>query len=239
MMLVRTGPQALLFDVFGTLVDWRSSITAHVTAAFAEKGLDVDGPAFSDAWRAEYQPSMERIRAGERGYVALDELHLENLMTVLDGLDRRDVFEPDELIALARSWERLEPWPDVPPGLIRLGAHRIVAPCSNGSIALMTHLARHGGLSWDCILGADIARDYKPKSGVYLASCAALRLSPEAVMMVAAHNADLAAARAAGLMTAFVPRPGECGPDQETDLDPEQDWDVIAADLNGLADALD
>ena len=234
----REQPQALLFDVFGTLVDWRSSIAAHVTAAFAEKGLDVNGPAFADTWRGEYQPAMERIRSGKRGYVPLDELHLENLMTVLEGLDRRGVFEPDELIALARAWERLDPWPDVPAGLIRLGAHRIVAPCSNGSIALMTHLARHGGLSWDRILGADIAGDYKPKSGVYIASCEALRLAPEAVMMVAAHNPDLAAARAAGLRTAFVARPTEYGPDQRTDLGPEQDWDCVAADLNALADAL-
>ncbi len=238
-MLSRDRPRALLFDVFGTLVDWRSSIAAHVTAAFAQIGLDVDGPAFADAWRGEYQPAMERVRSGARGYVPLDELHLENLMTVLDRLGRRDVFEPDELIALARAWERLDPWPDVPAGLIRLGAHRIVAPCSNGSIALMTHLARHGRLSWDCILGADIARDYKPKTEVYLASCAALRLAPETVMMVAAHNADLAAARAAGLMTAFVPRPTEHGTDQATDLTPAQPWDIVADDLNGLADALD
>lgn len=237
-MLTPDRPQALLFDVFGTLVDWRSSIAAHVMAAFAEKGLDVDGPAFADAWRDEYQPSMERIRSKARDYVALDDLHLENLLCVLDAQDRRDVFEPDELIALARGWERLDPWPDVPTGLTRLGAHRIVAPCSNGSIAMMTRLARHGGLSWDCILGADIARDYKPRPGVYRACCDALRLATSEVMMVAAHNDDLAAARAAGLMTAFVPRPGEHGAGQTTDLAADQDWDLVASDLNALADKL-
>lgn len=231
-------PRALLFDVFGTVVDWRSSVALHVTAAFAEKGLDVDGAAFADAWRAEYQPSMERVRSGERDYAALDDLHRENLMTVLAAQGHARVFEPSEIMELGRAWERLEAWPDAPAGLARLRAHRMIAPCSNGSIALMTRLARHAGLPWDCVLGADIARAYKPDAAVYLASCAALRLAPEAVMMVAAHNDDLAAARAAGLTTAFVPRPREHGTGQRSDLAAEADWDVVAADFGALADAL-
>ena len=218
--------QALIFDVFGTCVDWRNSIAREV----AQELPQVDALAFADAWRAEYQPAMERIRSGNRGYVALDDLHLENLLKVCAdfGVTCPD---PDHL---NRAWERLEPWPDVVPGLTALKRRAIIAPCSNGSIALMTHLARHAGLPWDCILGADIARDYKPKPEVYLAACAALRLAPDQVMMVAAHNDDLAAAQAAGLKTGFVPRPTEHGPDQTTDLTAEGDWDVVEGDFPAL-----
>ena len=220
--------KALIFDVFATCVDWRSSVAREVAAIFP----DIDAHAFADAWRREYQPAMERIRAGNRGYVALDDLHLENLHRVAR---RFGVSAPD---ALNAAWERLDPWPDARPGLAALRAHYILAPCSNGSIALMTRLARYGELPWDCILGAEIAQDYKPKPSVYLASCAAMRLPPEAVMMVAAHNDDLHAARAAGLKTAFVPRPTEHGPHQTTDLAPTGDWDIIATDLNDLATQL-
>lgn len=230
-------PDALIFDVFGTLVDWRGSIALHVTAAFAEKGLEVDGEAFADAWRGEYQPAMERIRSGGRGYVPLDDLHRENLMRVLAANGHATTFEPDEIIGLARAWERLEPWEDVPAGLLRLKDRAIVAPCSNGSIALMARLARHARLPWDCILGADIARDYKPKPAVYRAACAALRLEPDRVMMVAAHADDLAAARAAGLATAFVPRPAEFGAARPAAA-PAGDWDLVARDLHDLADRL-
>jgi 2-haloacid dehalogenase len=232
-------PAALIFDVFGTLVDWRSSVATQVTAAFAAVGRDVDGGAFADAWRDEYQPAMERIRAGGRGYVPLDDLHRENLMAVLAATRNAAVFEPDEIIALSRAWERLDPWPDVPAGLLRLKDRAIIAPCSNGSIALMTRLARHARLPWDCILGADIARDYKPKREVYLASCAALRLPPGQVMMVAAHEDDLAAARAAGLVTAFIHRLDEFGPGRPSDPAPAGNWDIVAPDLHVLADLLD
>ena len=172
---------------------------------------------------------MARIREGGRGYVPLDDLHRENLHKVAADFG---VTAPD---ALAHAWERLDPWPDVVAGLGALKRHHIVAPCSNGSIALMTRLAKFGGLPWDCILGAEIAQDYKPKPRVYLAACAALRLAPDQVMMVAAHNDDLHAARAAGLMTAFVPRPTEHGPGQTTDLTPEAAWEIIAADFHDLA----
>lgn len=222
--------QALIFDVFGTCVDWRNSVARAVAAALS----GVDALAFADAWRAEYDPAMARIREGGRGYVALDDLHLENLGRVCD---RFHVACADPQ-SLNRAWERLDPWPDVVPGLRVLQARRIIAPCSNGSIALMTRLARHAGLPWDCILGAEIARDYKPKPAVYLAACAALRLPPAQVMMVAAHNGDLHAARAAGLQTAFVPRPTEYGPGQTADLAPDADWDLIAPDFNALAERL-
>ncbi len=217
--------QALIFDVFGTCVDWRGS----VTRAVAEQLPGVDATAFATAWRAEYDPAMARIRDGGRGYVPLDDLHLENLHTTAHAFG---VVAPD---SLNTAWERLDPWPDVVPGLTAMRETRIIAPCSNGSIALMTRLARYARLPWDCILGAEIARDYKPKPAVYLASCAALRLPPEAMMMVAAHNGDLHAARAAGLRTAFVPRPTEHGPDQSIDLAPDADWDIVAKDFTDLA----
>lgn len=220
---------AVIFDVFGTCVDWRSSVAREVAKVLPK----VDPVAFATAWRAEYDPAMDRIRTGNRGYVALDDLHLENLHRVAATFG---VQAPD---SLNHAWERLAPWPDVPTGLRQIKTHRIIAPCSNGSIALMTRLARHADLPWDCILGADIAGDYKPAPAVYSASCAALRLPPERVLMVAAHNDDLHAARACGLRTAFVPRPTEHGPAQSKDLSPNGDWTFLAADFPDLARQLD
>jgi len=221
-------PQALIFDVFGTCVDWRSAVAREVGRVLPQ----IDATAFATAWRAQYDPAMARIRDGGRGYVALDDLHRENLHLVAAAFG---VTAPDDL---AQAWERLDPWPDVVAGLTAMKRSHIIAPCSNGSIALMTRLARHAGLPWDCILGAEIAQDYKPKPGVYLAACAALRLPPDQVMMVAAHNDDLVAARAAGLKTAFIPRPAEHGSGQTTDLVPGADWDVIATDFIDLAQRL-
>lgn len=217
--------QALIFDVFGTCVDWRSSVAREVGKVLP----GVDATAFATAWRAEYDPAMARIREGGRGYVALDDLHRENLHRVAAA------FGVSAPATLSHAWERLDPWPDVVAELVALKRDHIIAPCSNGSIALMTRLARHAGLPWDCILGAEIAQDYKPKPGVYLAACRALRLPPDQVMMVAAHNDDLVAARAAGLQTAFIPRPTEHGPGQTTDLAPSTDWDIIAQDFHDLA----
>jgi 2-haloacid dehalogenase len=217
--------RALIFDVFGTCVDWRTSVAREVAAVLP----GVDAIAFATAWRAEYDPAMARIREGGRGYVPLDDLHLENLHKVAADFG---VTVPD---SLNTAWEKLDPWPDVVGGLATLKNSHIIAPCSNGSIALMTRLARYGGLPWDCILGAEIARDYKPKPAVYLAACAALRLPPDEVMMVAAHNDDLVAARACGLATAFVARPTEYGPEQTRDLSPEADWDIVADDFPDLA----
>lgn len=231
-------PEALIFDVFGTLVDWRTGIAREVGRVFAAKGLPVDAQAIAVAWRAEYQPGMERIRGGGRGYIPLDELHAENLARVLAAFGLAGALKPAEEAALARAWERLDPWPDVRPGMAALRPGFLLAPCSNGSIALMARLARHAGLVWDCILGADITRDYKPKPEVYRAAAAALRLAPERVMMVAAHNDDLAAARAAGLATGFFPRPAEHEPARVADLAPSGPWDLVARDLQDLARSL-
>ena len=229
------APQAFIFDVFGTLVDWRSSIARQAAERFDRLGIaGVDPDAFADHWRGRYQPAMARVRDGGRGYVALDVLHAENLDETLRHFDL-DHVAGAERADWARDWERLDPWPDVVEGLRACREHALVAPCSNGSIALMARLARHGGLPWDCILGADIARDYKPKPAVYRACCAALRLVPGDVMMVACHNDDLAAARRSGLATGFFARPTEHGAGQRVDLEATADWTVVARDLPDLA----
>ena len=222
--------KALLFDVFGTCVDWRTSVAREAAA------LGLPGERVADAWRARYQPQLETVRRGEREWTVLDVLHREALDGVLDelGLD----LDPHHRDELTLAWHRLDPWPDTVAGLTRLKVRFIVAPLSNGHIALSVNLARHGGLPWDAILGAEIARAYKPDPEAYLASVAALGLEPGEAMMVAAHNGDLAAAAACGLRTAFVARPREHGPGQTTDLRAEVDVDVDAADFLALADAL-
>jgi len=232
------GVRALLFDVFGTVVDWRGSIARELEAFFAARGRTVDGDALARAWRARYQPAMAAVRAGRRGFVKLDVLHRENLVDVLaafaiEGLDDAAIDH------LTRAWHRLEPWPDSVEGLTRLKHRFTIAPCSNGHMALITAMAKHAGLPWDAVLGAEIARAYKPDPEAYLASAAALDLRPEQCCMVAAHNDDLAAARAQGLHTAFVPRPEEYGPDQHPDqlkdLAATAAWDTTATDLVDLA----
>lgn len=231
--------EALIFDVFGTCVDWRTGVAREVATAAAAKGLQIDSIAFADAWRDLYQPRMEEIRSGRRAYVDLDVLHRENLDATLDSFGITGHFSEEDRIALNHAWEKLPPWPDVVPGLIRLKANRIIAPCSNGSIALMTRLARYGALPWDCILGAGIARAYKPDARAYLATCEALRLEPAHVMMVAAHNDDLSAARDCGLKTAFVARPLENGTGQISDLKASSHWDIVSADFLALSAHLD
>ena len=219
--------RAFIFDVFGTCVDWRSSVARDVAVVLPE----VDAFAFADAWRSAYQPSMAPIRSGARGYVALDVLHRENL----DLVSARFGVHVQDADWLVRTWERLDPWPDVVPGLAAIGEAGLIAPCSNGSIALMARLARYGGLHWDCILGAEIARDFKPAPEVYRVSVAALGLDPGSVCMVAAHNDDLEAARREGLQTAFVPRKTENGAGQTSDLAPSSDWTYVAEDFCDLA----
>lgn len=229
---------AAIFDVFGTVVDWRSGVAAEVARAYRAKGRDVDAEAFADEWRGEYQPAMQRIRSGDRGYVALDVLHRENLEVVLSRRDQLDLFSEDERADLTHAWEKLPPWPDSRQGLADLKAIMPVATCSNGSIALMVHLARFGGLEWDCIAGAEIAQGYKPDPKVYHRSAAALGLATDEVIMIATHNSDLAAAREAGLATGYFPRPDEFGVGVKTDLAPAQDWDVIADDMIDMAQKL-
>ena len=212
-------------------MDWRNSVAREVKGAVN----DVDPFEFADAWRGEYDPAMRKIREGDRGYTALDQLHFENLQNVLARFDAR----ADDPTLLNKAWEKLDPWPDVVDGLSAIKNQMIVAPCSNGSIALMTQLARYAGLPWDCILGAEIAQNYKPHPDVYHACASALQLPVEEIVMVAAHNGDLAAARNEGLKTAFVCRSTEHGSNQSTDLEPEQEWDFIARDFANLAQQLE
>jgi len=222
-------PKALFFDVFGTCVDWRTS----VIAAGEPLGLPA---AYADDWRTRYQPQLETVRSGLRPWTVLDVLHREALDDVLGvhGVDL-PAAQRDELNLV---WHRLDPWPDTVAGLAALKAQLVIAPVSNGNIALLVDMARHAGLPWDAILGAELAQAYKPQPEAYLRSVEALGLQPREVMMVAAHNGDLVAAGGLGLMTAFVPRPTEHGPGQTSDLEPEQDYDVVAADLVALAGVL-
>jgi 2-haloacid dehalogenase len=234
-MPVKPQPTALVFDVFGTCVDWRSSIARESEAIGHKLGATgVDWLAFADAWRAQYQPQMETVRSGRRPWTTLDVLHREALDTLLPAFGLDDMSEADRN-DLTRAWHRLDPWPDVVEGLTRLKIRYIIAPNSNGHIALMVNMARRAGLPWDAILGAEIARAYKPRPEVYLRCAEALGLAPASVMMVAAHNSDLITAAACGLQTAFVPRLTEYGPDQTSDLAPEQEFDLVATDFIDLA----
>jgi 2-haloacid dehalogenase len=232
--------RALVFDVFGTVVDWREGVARALRTFFGRHGADTLDPyAVADAWRRRYQPAMEQCRSGRRPFTRLDVLHRENLDAVLleHGVDLSAV-GADELDELNRAWHRLDPWPDAVAGLQRLKARYIVAPLSNGNVSLLLNMARRAALPWDAILGAEVAGAYKPQPEAYLRTADILDLRPTQVCLVAAHNDDLAAARACGLRTAFVPRPREHGPGQTSDLQPAQRWDFIAADFLDLASQL-
>jgi 2-haloacid dehalogenase len=225
--------KALFFDVFGTVVDWRTGIAREAQRILAPLGRDLDWVAFADAWRGEYQPAMEAVRAGRLPFSKLDLLHRRNLDRIRPRFALSDLSE-DVCRDLTTAWHRLPAWPDVGPGLARLRERFLLAPVSNGNIGLMVRLARHNGFAWDAILGAEIAGDYKPKPRVYEAACAAFDLPPERCMMVAAHSSDLAAAAACGLRTAHVARPDEYGL-STGELGPTTTVDVAAADFIDLA----
>jgi 2-haloacid dehalogenase len=232
--------RALVFDVFGTVVDWRSGVARDAAPFLARHAKSRVEPAtFADAWRKRYDPAMESVRSGRRAFVRLDVLHWENLVAILPtfGIDPAKV-PPAELNELTLAWHRLDPWLDVVPGLTRLKRRFIIAPLSNGNVVLMLDMAKRAGLPWDAILGAELAQAYKPDPEAYLRTVDILAMRPDEVCMVAAHNGDLAAARACGLATAFVPRPTEHGPEQTMDLQPDQDWDVLARDFGELATKL-
>lgn len=229
--------KALVFDVFGTVVDWRTSVTREVEELARRKGRTVDGARFADGWRAGYGPSMNRVRKGELPWTKLDDLHRMILDKILIDFGITGLSET-ETEALNRAWHRLRPWPDTVAGLTRLKKKFILAPLSNGNIALMTGLAKHSGLPWDCILGAELVRHYKPDREVYQSAADFLSLKPSDVLMVAAHLGDLRGAKGVGLRTAFVPRPLEYGPGGKPDLKPDSSVDVTAKDFNDLASQL-
>lgn len=225
--------RALIFDVFGTLVDWRSGVARELQTHLRVSAQEAD--ALADAWRDEYQPAMEEVRAGRLPFCKLDVLHRRNLDIVLD----RFGHEADEAMRaeLTLAWHRLDSWPDVTPALQSLRTKFLLAPCSNGNISLMADLARGNGWHWDAILGAELARDYKPKLEVYRAAADAFDCAPHEVLMVAAHSSDLAAAARAGLRTAFIARPDEHGPGRGETV-ATVPVDFSAADLGALADQL-
>jgi len=229
---------ALTFDVFGTVVDWRSSVIREGEAFGKPRRLSVDWGKFADAWRGLYQPAMEEVRRGRRPWAKLDELHRESLVRLLGDFGINGV-SPAEVDHLNYAWHRLDPWPDAVPGLTRLKRRFTLATLSNGNIGLMVDMAKRAGLPWDAILGAEVARAYKPTPEAYLRSAEALGLRPEQCLMVAAHPADLASAARCGLRTAYVPRPLEFGPGRPgSQPEPGQPFDVVAGDFVELAERL-
>jgi 2-haloacid dehalogenase len=229
-----TQVQALTFDVFGTVVDWRGTIIREGQALGQRKGLDVDWAAFADAWRAGYRPAMDRVRNGELPWTTIDGLHRLILDGLLEQFSLSGLTET-EIDDLNRVWHRLAPWPDAVEGLQRLRQRYIVASLSNGNVALLVRMAKHSGLPWDCVLSSELARRYKPDPEVYLLAAQLLGLEPPEVMMVAAHNGDLLAAQSVGFRTAFALRAHEYGPNQTTNLAADPSVDVIAEDFNDLA----
>jgi 2-haloacid dehalogenase len=228
--------QALFFDVFGTLVDWRTSIARESEKILGALGHRLEWLAFADAWRGEYQTGMEEVRSGRIPFSKLDVIHRLNLDRIVPRFGLETV--PQERLAeLNLAWHRLDAWPDVPPALMRLRKRFRLAPVSNGNISLMVDLARRNQFSWDAILGAEIAGDYKPKPRVYLASAEAFDLPPAQCMMVAAHSGDLQAAAACGLRTAFIARPNEKGPGKG-EAAPTVPVDFTGRDLLHLAEQL-
>jgi len=229
--------KALVFDVFGTVVDWRGSCIRELTAFGKARGISADWAQFSDDWRSLYQPAMEEVRSGRRPWTILDVLHRESLVTLLGRHTVRGLSD-SEIDHLNAIWHRLTPWPDAVGGLSRLKRRYIISTLSNGNVGLLTRMAKHGGLPWDLILGAETARAYKPLPEAYLRNAALLNLEPHEVMLVAAHNDDLAAAAATGFRTAFVLRNTEYGPNQNKDFSAERDWDIVTDSFHGVADAM-
>jgi 2-haloacid dehalogenase len=232
--------KALAFDVFGTVVDWRSGIARDAVPVLARLDRsDIDPHRFADGWRKRYQPALEEVRSGRRPFVILDTLHRE----ALEDLLRHHAIDPatlDEatLADLTHAWHRLDPWPDSVAGLTRLKANVPIVTLSNGNIALMLAMARRAGLPWDAILGAEVSRIYKPLPDSYLSAARMLGIEPAELCLVAAHHSDLAAARAAGLQTAYVDRPLEYGGRRAPDADAAQDWEYRVDSLTALADIL-
>ncbi len=229
--------KAILFDTFGTVVDWRGSLITELSEFGSARGLSVDWTAFVDDWRDAYKPSMDRVRRRDVPWTILDALHRESLEMLVAKYGVTGLTEAD-LDHLTRGWHRLHGWPDSVAGLTRLKRKFIVAPLSNGNVALLVNMAKFAGLPWDMVFGSEIPRAYKPDPEVYLGACSMLGLAPEQVMMAAAHNYDLSAARALGMRTGFIARPTEYGPKQTKDLRAESDWDVISNSIEELAEQL-
>lgn len=229
-----TDVRAVLFDVFGSVVDWRSSLIADLSAWGTQRGLTPDWTGLVDDWRGAYAPSMDRVRKGELPWTILDNLHRTSLAILVVKYGLTGLSEAD-LDYINTGWHRLRPWADSVAGLMRLKNRYIIGPLSNGNVALLVNMAKHSGLPWDVICSTELFRHFKPDPETYLGAAKILGLQPHQVMLAAAHNNDLAAARACGLATGFFPRPTEYGPRQARDYEADQDWDVVATDIGDMA----
>jgi 2-haloacid dehalogenase len=231
---------ALVFDVFGTVVDWRGGIIREGEALAAHHhGLAVDWAAFADAWRHRYQPSLQRVRAGEQPWTNLDGLHRASLAELLAEFGVADAVDEVEREQLVTAWHRLDPWSDSVPGLTRLKTRHVIAPLSNGNVALLVNMAKRAGLPWDLVLSAELVRHYKPDPPTYRSAPELLGCRPEQVMMVAAHLDDLAAARRCGLRTAYLRRPREWGPTGHApEPGPGEELELVVDSVTELADRL-
>ncbi len=229
-----TRPAAIVFDTFGSVVDWRGSLIAELSEFGRERGTGGDWTGLVDAWRAAYHPSMDRVRRGELPWTRLDDLHRASLDRLLPQFGISGLAEAD-LVHINLGWHRLKPWPDAEPGLTRLKSRFVIGPLSNGNLSLLVNLAKFGGLPWDTVFGSDLFGHYKPDPETYLGVARLLDLPPGRVMMAAAHNNDLLAAQKCGLMTAFFARPTEYGPHQKRDYAADGAWDFVAKDIEDLA----
>jgi 2-haloacid dehalogenase len=229
--------KALVFDVFGTVVDWRGSIIREVEGLSRAKGISIDAARFADDWRAGYQPAMQRVRSGELPWTRIDDLH----RMILDGLLVKHAvsgLSEAEKVELNRAWHRLDPWPDAVQGLTRLKRRFIIGTLSNGNVGLLVNMAKRAGLPWDVVLSAELAHHYKPDPEAYRMPPDLLGLAPAEVMLVAAHPNDLAAAARQGLKTGFVLRPLEHGPNRKPPDTTGHHFDVTAGDFDELAERL-
>lgn len=231
------GVKALVFDVFGTVVDWRGSVIRDGEELSQKKDLDVDWPSFADAWRGRYGPSMDRVRRGEVPWTNLDALHRSSLEELLEEFGIKGLTE-EEKDHLNKAWHRLDPWPDSVAGLTRLKERYVISTLSNGNVALLTNMAKRAGIPWDLIFSAELVHHYKPDPETYLMVPYLLDLRPEEVMLVAAHPSDLHAAQGFGLKTGYLPRPLEWGPEGEADP-PDPSFNVVANSIVELAGKLD
>jgi 2-haloacid dehalogenase len=230
-------PVAIVFDTFGSVVDWRGSLIADLTAFGQKRGIEADWTALIDAWRASYHPSMDRVRKGLQPWSTLDVLHRASLDRLVEEHGIKGLTEQD-LVHINLGWHRLNGWPDSVPGLKRLKTQFVIGPLSNGNVSLLTYMAKHAGLPWDMVFGSDLWGHFKPDPETYLGVAKMMDLAPDQVMMAAAHNNDLMNARKCGLMTAFWPRPTEYGPHQKRDYSAEHDFDIVAKDIEDLATQL-
>ncbi len=238
-MLNRDLVKVVIFDTFGTVVDWRSSVATEGKSAAHSIGLtEFDGDAFADAWRAGYHPKMKEVRDGKRPWTTNDVLHRERLEEIIPdfGLDKLENPAREDL---NRAWHRLNPWPDSVAGISRLKNRFVVSTFSNGSLGLLVNMSKNAGLPWDAILCSDVFRAFKPAAECYLGAIDLLGGEPQSIMLCAAHNYDLSRGRKFGMQTAYVNRPTEYGPDQTTDLKADQDWEIVATSIEEVADRMD